>query len=131
MASKTVSLEIYTSEDVDGKMYNAYMAGDGDSGITVSVETPEDLAEMLSSYIMDLCDEVDDLGEPDSWISSGVDRALCIAEERGYIARNSSLEEVKENIYEVLELEFSPDDIENILEMDSPLLDKVITEWLN
>ena len=54
---------------------------------------------------------------------------LYVARTCDYISRSSSNNEIKENIYEVLEIMYDPDEIENFSEADWNLVDEVINEW--
>ena len=55
--------------------------------------------------------------------------ALDAAETTGYITTSSSYNEIKENIYEILEFVYNFNEIESFSEADWNLVDEVINEW--
>lgn len=55
--------------------------------------------------------------------------ALDSAETTGYISRSSSYNEIKENIYEILEFVYDSNEIESFSEADWNLVEEVINEW--
>ena len=55
--------------------------------------------------------------------------ALTAAMTCGYITTSSSYNEIKENIYEILEIMYNRDEIESFSEADWNLVDEVINEW--
>ena len=57
--------------------------------------------------------------------------ALDAAETNGYISTSSSYNEIKENIYEILEFVYNFNEIESFSEADWNLVDEVINEWCN
>ena len=54
---------------------------------------------------------------------------LIAADANGYITTSSSYNEIKDNIYEILEIMYNPNEIENFSEEDWNLVDEVINEW--
>ena len=55
--------------------------------------------------------------------------ALTAAMTYDYITTSSSYNEIKENIYEILEIMYDCDEIESFSEADWNLVDEVINEW--
>ena len=55
--------------------------------------------------------------------------ALDAAETNGYISTSSSYNEIKENIYEILEFVYDSNEIESFSEADWNLVEEVINEW--
>ena len=55
--------------------------------------------------------------------------AIIAADSNGYITTNTSYNEIKENIYEFLEIIYDRDEIESFSEADWNLVDEVINEW--
>ena len=55
--------------------------------------------------------------------------ALDAAETNGYITTSSQYNEIKENIYEILEFVYDSNDIESFSEADWNLVEEVINEW--
>lgn len=55
--------------------------------------------------------------------------ALGAAETNGYITTSSSYNEIKENIYEILEFVYDSNEIESFSEADWNLVEEVINEW--
>ena len=55
--------------------------------------------------------------------------ALSAAMTCDYISRSSSYNEIKENIYEILEFVYDSNEIESFSEADWNLVDEVINEW--
>ena len=55
--------------------------------------------------------------------------ALIAADSNGYITTNTSYNEIKENIYEFLEIIYDRDEIESFSEADWNLVEEVINEW--
>lgn len=57
--------------------------------------------------------------------------ALAAARDLGYISKNTSFKEIKENINEILNFLFSYDEIDEFSEADWNLVDECINEWRN
>ena len=57
--------------------------------------------------------------------------ALAAARDLGYISKNTSFEEIKENINEILNFMFDNDEIDEFTEADWNLVDECINEWCN
>lgn len=57
-----------------------------------------------------------------------IESALDAAEEMGCITKNSSLEELMENYYEILEYKFS---YEEMLILSNAVIEKVFADWRN
>ena len=57
-----------------------------------------------------------------------IESALDAAEEMGFITKNSSLEELMENYYEILEYKFS---YEEMLILSNAVIEKVFADWRN
>ena len=55
--------------------------------------------------------------------------ALDAAETTGYITTSSSYNEIKENIYEILEFVYDSDEIDTFSEADWNLVEEVTNEW--
>ena len=55
--------------------------------------------------------------------------ALIAADSSGYITTSSPYNQIKENIYEILEFVYDFNEIENFSEADWNLVDEVINEW--
>ena len=55
--------------------------------------------------------------------------ALDAAETNGYISTSSPYNEIKENIYEILEFVYDSNEIESFSEADWNLVEEVINEW--
>ena len=55
--------------------------------------------------------------------------ALIAADSNGYITTSSSYNEIKDNIYEILEIMYDSNEIESFSEADWNLVDEVINEW--
>ena len=55
--------------------------------------------------------------------------AIIAADSNGYITTNTSYNEIKENICEILEFIYDRDEIESFSEADWDLVDEVINEW--
>lgn len=55
--------------------------------------------------------------------------ALDAAETTCYITTSSSYNEIKENIYEILEFVYDSDEIDSFSEADWNLVEEVINEW--
>ena len=55
--------------------------------------------------------------------------ALSAAMTCDYISRSSPYNEIKENIYEILEFVYDSNDIESFFEADWNLVEEVINEW--
>lgn len=55
--------------------------------------------------------------------------ALSAVETTGYITTSSPYNEIKENIYEILEFVYDSNEIESFSEADLNLVEEVINEW--
>ena len=55
--------------------------------------------------------------------------ALIAADSNGYITKSSSYNEIKDNIYEILEIMYDSNEIESFSEADWNLVEEVINEW--